>query len=82
MKWSYVEGIDEKGNPVLIGPYDSYTQAQRVADRQTFGEAKVVEYPTSSLATATGMWKKEKADAGSISIAARRVRHPKEDINV
>ena len=78
MKWSYVEGVDEKGRPVLIGPYNSSVEAQRVADRQDYGSARVVEYPTGSLATATGMWKKEKADEGSIGVAMRRVKHPKE----
>lgn len=74
----YVEGVDEKGGPILIGPYNSKSEAQRVADKQQFGDAQVVEYPSSNLATATGMWKKEKADVGSIKVAARRVRHPKE----
>lgn len=77
MMCPYVEGVDEKGGPILIGPYNSKSEAQRVADRQTFGDARVVEYPTTSLAIATGMWKKDKADTGSIQIAARRVRHPK-----
>lgn len=78
MKWSYVEGVDEKGRPVLIGPYNSSMEAQRVADRQDYGSARVVEFSTRNLASATGMWKKEKSDEGSIKIAMRRVRHPKE----
>jgi len=77
MMYPFVEGVDEKGNPVLIGPYNSHAQAQGVADKQQFGDAQVVEYPTSNLATATGMWKKDKADTGSIQVAMKRVRHPK-----
>ncbi len=76
MKW-YVEGIDEKGGPILIGPYTSHTQAQRIADRQDFGDAQAVDFPTSSLAVATGMWKADKANKGSIGEAAKRVKHPK-----
>ncbi len=79
MKWYYVEGTDEKGRPVLVGPYNSHLQAQGVADRNDYGDAEVVDFPTSNLARATSMWKETRSREKGIKEGMRRVGHGKED---
>jgi len=80
MKSPYVLAKNEKGDEILLGPYSSPAEAQKVADRRDYGDPVVLWLPTRSNAKATGMYKLQKVDAGeNIEEAMSRIGHPKEE---